>query len=163
MGKCYNFLFDSTLNSGGANNKRRHYATNWASVLPEGKKFKVSFTFCSESDSVVGSITFITVPVLRCNLGQSSTYANLSTNSPAFSTTNALGFLKLVPLPSNNVAATADEGYLLADRNTNSPIYLEARPQNPMLEIEIHDGLTETNYASTIPDYICTLHFEEYE
>jgi len=162
MGKCYNFMFDSTLNSGGASNKRRHYATNWASVLPEGKKFKVSFTFCSETD-LISNISFVSVPVLRCNLGQSSTYANLSINSTAFSTTNALGFLKLVPLPSNNAAGSVDEGYLLAERNTNPYTYLDTRPQNPMLEIEIHDGLTTTNYVSDIPEYICTLHFEEYE
>lgn len=160
MGKCYNFLFDSTLNSGGANNKRRLYATNWSSVLPEGKKFKVCFTFCSVTD--VGSIVgFATVPVLRCNLGQSCTFANLSTNSAAFSTTNVLGFLKLVSLPSNNIVAADDNGYLLAERTTNPYTYLETRPQNPLLEIEIHDGLTGVNYFSSIPDYVCTLHFEE--
>lgn len=161
MGKCYNFFFDSTLNSGGANNSRRLYATNWASVLPDNKAFKVSFTFCTESDTA-SVLAFITVPVIRTNLGQSSSFANLTTNSTAFSTLNALGFAKMALLPSNNIVGTVDEGYLLAEHSTNPPTYLKRRPQNSILEVEIHVGLTGTNYID-VPDYVFTLHFEEYD
>ena len=160
MGRCYNFMFDSTLFSGGSNNKKRHYTTNWQSVLPENKAFKVSFTFMSETDTAA-AIPFTQLPVLRCNLGQSDTNANLTTNATSFSTTNTLGFLKLVLLPSNNVATTVDEGYLLAEYTTNPPIYLKERPSNSQIEVEIHNGLTTTNYTTDIPDYIFTLHFEE--
>jgi hypothetical protein len=161
MGKCYNFMFDSTLFSGGANNKKRHYTTNWQSILPENKAFKVSFAFISETDTVGAVIPFTQLPVVRCYLGQSDTNANLSLNATSFSTTNALGFLKLALLPSSNAAATVDRGYLLAEHTTNPPIYLEQRPSNSQIEVEIHNGLTSTNYTDTIPDYIFTLHFEE--
>jgi hypothetical protein len=163
MGKCYNFMFDSTFHTtagGAGTNKTRKYATNWQSVLPENKSFKVSFTFMSESDTA-SVITFTHIPVLRCNLGQTDTNANLSLSATSFNTTNALGFLKLVLLPSNNVAAAVDEGYLLAEHTTNPPIYLKQRPTSSHIEVEIHNGLTNTNYGDTIPDYIFTLHFEE--
>jgi hypothetical protein len=160
MGKCYNFMFDSLYNAGGTNNKKRIYTTNWDGVLPLDKSFKVSFSFVSETDDLA-VINFTNVPILRCNLGQSNTYANLSTNATAFSTSNALGFLRLVPMPSNNVAATVDEGYLLAEMKTNPPIYLLQRPSNSTLEVEIHDGLSNTNYVNSIPEYVLTIHFEE--
>ena len=163
MGKCYNFMFDSTFHTtagGGGTNKTRKYATNWQSVLPENKAFKVSFTFMSETD-LLSLIPLVFVPVVRCNLGQSDTNANLSLSATSFSTTNALGFLKLVLLPSNNIASSSDEGYLLAEHTTNPPIYLKQRPSSSHIEVEIHNGLTNTNYTTDIPDYIFTLHFEE--
>jgi len=153
-------MFDSTLNAGGTNNKKRTYTTNWTSILPENKSFKVSFAFVSETDDLA-VISFINVPIIRCSLGQSNTYANLTTNATAFTTTNALGFLRLVPMPSNNVAPVTDEGYLLAEMKSNPPIYLNQRPSNSTLEVEIHDGLSNINYVSSIPDYVLTLHFEE--
>ena len=159
MGKCYNFFFDSTLNSGGANNSRRLYATNWSSVLPSDKEFRVTFAFCSESD-IASPIPFNTIPVIRTNLGQSSSFANLTTNSSSFSTLNALGFAKIALIASNNITATVDENYLLAEHTTNPPTYLKSRPQNSLLEVEIHIGLTGTNYID-VPDYILILHFEE--
>lgn len=160
MGRCYNIIFDSTLFSGGANNKRRIYATNWAGVLPENKAFKVKFTFMSETDTFA-PILLGTVPVLRCALGQTDTNANLTTNATSFTTSNALGFLKIALLPSSNVASTTDEGYLLAEYTTNAPIYLKTRPTSSSLEVEIHNGLSNVNYTTDIPDYIFTLHFEE--
>lgn len=162
MGKCYNFMFDSLYNAGGTNNKRRIYTTNWTSILPENKSFKVSFSFVSETDDLA-IINFTNVPIVRCNLGQSNTYANLSSNATSFTTTNALGFLRLVPMPSNNIASTVDDGYLLAEQKTNPPIYLLQRPSNSTLEIEIHDGLSNTNYVNSIPEYVLTIHFEEVE
>ena len=160
MGKCYNFMFDSTFFAGGVNNKRRIYTTNWLGVLPENKSFKVTFTFISETD-LLSNISFVSIPIVRCNLEQSNTFANLSLNATSFTTTNALGFLKLGPLPSNNVSTNTDEGFLFADYTTNAPIYLKSRPTNSNLEVEIHNGLTNTNYVTDIPDYVITLHFEE--
>lgn len=160
MGKCYNFMFDSTFYAGGATNKGRIYATNWAGVLPENKAFKVSFTFMSRNDTIA-PIVLGTVPIVRCNLGQSDTNANLSLTSTSFSTTNALGYLKLGLLSSNNAPSTVDEGYFLAEYNTNPPIYLNQRPSSSTITVEIHNGLTNTNLTDTMPDYVFTLHFEE--
>jgi hypothetical protein len=161
MGKCYNFVFDSNFNTGGATTSRRTYATNWLGVLPENKSFKVSFSFMSETDaSSATAIGFTHVPILRCNLGQSNTFANLASNATSFATTNTLGFLKFQLLPSGNVAGTADRCYLVADNTTNAPIYIKQRPSNSSLEVEIHNGLTNTNFTN-IPDYVLTLHFEE--
>jgi hypothetical protein len=162
MGKCYNFMFDSTFHTtagGAGTNKTRKYATNWEGVLPENKSFKVRFTFMSRNDGV-SPITLVTVPVLKCNLGQNDTNGNLSLSATSFSTTNALGYLKLVAMPALGGGAQ-EESYLLAEYNTNPPIYLKQRPSSSHIEVEIHNGLTNTNFTNDVPNYVFTLHFEE--
>jgi hypothetical protein len=153
-------MFDSTLHTSGGNNSRRIYTSNWASILPNDKSFNVSFSFMSATDAVLGVIPVLFIPILKCNLGQNTTFANLTSLSSAFTTTNALGFLKVALVPSNNIASTDDNAYLVADITTNPSIYLKSRPTNSTLEVEIHNGLTNTNYVN-IPDYVLTLHFEE--
>jgi hypothetical protein len=149
MGKCYNFSFDSAFFFGGANNSRRTYTTNWASVLPEKKAFKVSFAYMSE----VGVLPDAIVMCLRTNLGQSNSYSNISP-STSFDSTNLLGFLKIDPL--------AVSSFYYADYKTNPPIYLNERPTNSILEVELHEGLSTVNYSTPVPsDYVLILHFEE--
>jgi len=151
MGKCYNFSFDSAFFLGGGNNNKRTFATNWSSVLPENKSFKVSFSYMSET----GVLPDAVVMCLKLNLGQSNSFSNVSP-SLSLDTSNFLGFLKIQPL------AGATNAYYYADFTTNPPIYLKQRPSSQSLEVEIHDGLTSTNYTTPIPsDYILTLHFEE--
>ena len=151
MGKCYNFSFDSAFFYGGGNNNKRTFTTNWAAVLPEQKAFKVSFSYMSETAVLPDAI----IMCIKTNLGQSNSFTNVSP-STSLDTTNFLGFLKIQPL------AGATNAYYYADFKTNPPIYLKQRPNNTLLEVEIHEGLTNVNYTSPVPsDYIITLHFEE--
>lgn len=151
MGKCYNFSFDSAFFTGGGNNNKRTYATNWTSVLPENKAFKVSFSYMSETAVLPDAI----VMCIKTNLGQSNSFANVSP-STSLDTINFLGFLKIQPL------AGTTNAYYYADFTTNPPIYLKQRPSSSLLEVEIHEGLTNTNYTTPVPsDYVITLHFEE--
>lgn len=151
MGKSYNISFDSAFFTGGGNNNKRTYATNWSSVLPENKSFKVSFTYMSETGVLPDAI----VMCIRANLGQSNSFANISP-STSLDTNNFLGFLKIQTL------AGTTNAYYYADLTTNAPIYLKSRPTSSLLEIELHEGLTTTNYTTPVPsDYVITFHFVE--
>lgn len=151
MGKCYNFSFDSAFFYGGGNNNKRTFVTNWASVLPEKKAFKVSFAFMSETGVLPDAI----IMCLKTNLGQSNSFSNVSP-STSFDTTNFLGFLKIQTL------AGTTNAYYYSDFKTNPSIYLKERPTNTTLEVELHEGLSSVNYTTPVPsDYILTLHFEE--
>ena len=152
MGKCYTLSFDSQYSYGGANNNRRTYVVDW-SFLPINGKFKVTFSYMSEAiDTVDGDIN---VMCLMVNLGQSSNF--WSNNSTGLQSTQYVGNLKIA-LSSG----AALFGYYFADINSNPPIYLDQRPSQNILEIQLHDGLTGVNYTTPIPgDYILTLCFEE--
>lgn len=151
MGKCYNVSFDSAFFTGGGNNNKRTYATNWSSILPNNKSFKVSFSFMSETGVLPDAI----IACVKCNLGQTNSFTNISP-STSLDTTNFLGYLRISPIQGGTNA------YYFAEQKTNPPIYLNSRPTNSTLEVEIHEGLTNTNYTTPIPpDYVITLHFEE--
>jgi hypothetical protein len=153
MGKCYNVSFDSAFFTGGGNNNKRTYATNWTSVLPANKAFKVSFSFMSETAVLPNAI----VMCLDVNLGQSNSYATISP-SLLLATNYFMGFLKIQPL------AGTTNAYYYADHTTNAPIYLAQRPTATFLEIELHEGLSNVNYTTPVPsDYVITFHFEEYD
>jgi hypothetical protein len=151
MGKCYNFVFESAAATLGANNNKKQFVTNWSSVLPENKSFKVRFSYMSET----GILPDALVMCLKCNLGGNNTYTN-ATPSNAFDTINFMGFLKIQPL------AGTTNAYYYADITTNAPVYLKQRPSNSFLEVELHEGTSTVNYNTPVPsDYILTLHFEE--
>ena len=152
MGKCYTISFDSAFFTGGTTNNKRTYATNWASVLPEKKAFKVSFSYMSETGVLPDTI----VMCIKLNLGQSKSFMNLSPSN-SLDTTNFAGFLKIQPITGSITTA-----YYYSDFQTNPPIYLNERPTNSLLEVELHEGLSTINYTTPVPsDYILTLYFEE--
>jgi hypothetical protein len=151
MGKCYNFVFESAAATGGANNNKRQFITNWSSVLPNNKSFNVRFTYMSET----GVLPDANIMCLKSNLGQNTTFTN-ATPSNSFDTINFMGFLKIQPL-----AGTVN-AYYYADYTTNAPTYLKQRPSGNILEIELHEGTSNVNFTGPIPsDYIITFNFEE--
>ena len=151
MGKIYNVSFDSTNFEGGANNTRRVYVTNWASILPDDKAFKVTFSYMSATATVPSPNTI--VMTLQVDLGQSCSFAG---GANAFRSTTFLG-----SIPITSIAA--DE-YYSATTTTNPPVYIRTRPQNNLTTVHLHNGLTQTNFTTPQPgDYVLTLCFEEIE
>lgn len=149
MGKLYVVAFDSTSNYGGANNNKRTYITNWESILPPDKQFKVSFTYMSVVAAVVNTPTLMT---LHIDLGQTTTFQ--ASGSP-FASDRYLGCLLFGGTDNTNE-------YYYATTETNPPIYIKSRPTNSFTEVALHQGLTQTNYNTPVPsDYVLTLCFEE--
>lgn len=149
MGKCYTLSFDSTNFLSGTNNNKRTYYVDWT-FLPIGKRFKVTFSYMSLSDTDNLGSTY--VMTLNLNLGQTSNFAS----STGMQMTQYVGNLKLaVPVGSTL-------GYYYADVNSNPPIYLEQRPAQNNFEVQLHVGLSGVNYNTPVPaDYVLTLSFEE--
>ena len=152
MGKCYNISFDSTSYYGGGNNNKRTYFVDWNSILPQNKKFKVSFCFMSVSGSSVAGA--VSVMSLLLNLGGTN---NFWANGNGIISTQYLGALKI----SQTAAGT--NGYYYADKHSNLPVYLNSRPTQNLLEVQLHAGLDVTNnFTSPVPfDYVLSLCFEE--
>ena len=150
MGKCYNLTFDSTDFYGGANNNKRTYFVNW-SFLPNDKSYKVTFSYMSVASTNVDGLT--AVMSLLLNLGATDSFFadNTGINSTQF-----MGNLKVASVGTNN--------YFFADKTTNQEIYLNSRPTQNVLEVQLHQGLSGTNFANPVPtNYVLTLCFEECE
>jgi len=148
MGKCYTLSFDSTLYYGGANNNKRTYYVDWT-FLPENTRFKVTFSYMSVAGGVDGLQYVCSV---LANLGTTSNfYANSIGNVP----TQYLGSLKCA-----TQTTSASNGYFYADQTSNVPVWIEQRPTQNVLEIQIHQGLNGVNFASPVPpNYVLTLCF----
>jgi hypothetical protein len=153
MGKCYNLTLDSNFFYGGASSNRRTYFVNWAAILPE-KAFKVTFSYMSvASGSVEGLFEVMT---LFTNLGATNNFtSNSNTRSTLF-----MGNLKIAACTS--LATGQSNAYYFAEQNTNHAIYLNSRPTQNILEVQLNQGFTGNGFIYPNPDpYILTLSFEE--
>jgi hypothetical protein len=147
MGKLYNVSFDSTLAYGGANNNKRTYVTNWASILPPDKAFKVTFSFSAAFVVIVNA----EVMTLQMDLGQAYSFA------AGTSQTNSTRFIGYI-----SHSGTGVNGYYNASSTTNPPIYIDKRPSSNITEVAIHEGLSNINFTDPLPgNYVLTLCFEE--
>ena len=147
MGKTYTVSFDSTSSLSGTNNSNRSFVTNWDSILPEGKEFKVSFSYMSAATVVANGV----IMALHVNVGQTTAFA--ASGGPLASTR----FMGYLLIGSDNVSE-----YYYATTTTNHPMYIKSRPPSSTTEISLEQGLTQTNYALPVPsDYVLTIFFEE--
>ena len=154
MGKCYTLSFDSNYFTGGTDNSSRTYNVDW-SFLPLNKRFKVTFAYMSCSlGTVTGSAN---VMALLLNLGQSSNFYCTGTNG--LQSSQYVGSLRI-----GRASAPDNHGYYFADVDSNPPIYLEQRPAQNVLEVQLNDGVSSIGYTTPVPtEYLLTLAFEEVE
>ena len=148
MGKCYTLSFDSDNGTGPVG--QSSFNVDWT-FLPLNKAFKVTFSYMSQSD---GAILGADVMTLVMNLGQSN---NFNCNGSRQSTPY-LGNFKI-----GRSSAPDNHGYYYADVNSNPPIYLEQRPSQNAIVVQINSGLlASTPFATPAPlPYVLTLAFEE--
>ena len=121
--------------------------------MPSDCSYKLTFAFTS---NVTGN-QFNQNANLYCDLGQSY---NILVSSDSFNNLRGdfLGFLKPVgfPITASNYLA------LTADTTTNPPTYLNRRPQQSNITVEIRSSASPTsNYNNTSGDYTLVLSFEE--
>jgi len=146
MGRIYTFLLNSDIAGNATANCR--YFIDWE-MLPPNKRFKVSFTFMSAT----GVLTNTEVANVFIDLGQSkSVVANSEFAQTGFKS-SYIGSLRWAGFAT---------GQLSASTTDNPPIWLDCRPPNNIIKVEIHNANATilTDYAP-VPKYALTLSFEE--
>jgi hypothetical protein len=133
MGKIYNVQLKSTdasiVTTASSN---LTYNIDWPDLLPENKKFKLTFAF-----------------IAGLNFGNNSTFPAIVTNllghtyKPAtngFQNAYYLGHLKPIPVILPNTSTLANYVNYTASITDNPPIYLDGRPRNNNLQVHILNG-----------------------
>lgn len=147
MGKSYTIVFNS-LNSGNSV-INEFYNYDWGQ-LPN-KPYKVTFSFVGTIDALVNT----SLAVIYFDLNQQCSIVASGTGGTSGLKNKFLGCLLY--------SGTGASNNLYADTHTNPPIYINGRPTNNNINIEIHTNAVGgmTNYAPTGFEYILTLNLEE--
>ena len=155
MGKTYRVVLNSNIAGGSNSNQRFFY--DW-SKLEQGK-YKCSFTmvcaFQSNPDLVV-------TPAVFLDLGQSNTYIARGTNTrttPWFPS-----YIGCLGCNSLEDGATI-QPYAFADLEDNPPFYLQQRPPNNTMTVNIYiatlGGFPSLYNPPLIGRYTLTLYLEK--
>ncbi len=152
--KCYTISINSSnFVSGASNNKS--YFFDW-SILPD-VPYKLYFSFVSAEDSYTATVN-LTPPLIGVDFGISKTSYVANGTSIQAVTHNDIGFLQ--KKVGCNITGSSTF-YLVAEKHSNPPIYLEGRPRNNTFSIFIHTPLN-VGYTPTIvlASYYLILYFE---
>jgi hypothetical protein len=141
--KFFNLIFQSEVPSTTTAGEVFYY--DW-SQLPQGA-YKVTFVFVG----AIATLTNTTIANIFCDLGQNSQIVSASNQS------YRTGFLGALQFTTSDA-----DGSLYATLTNNIPIYLNQRPTNNRVFIEIHanTGTFETNYAPVSGKYTLSMCFE---
>ena len=145
----YNIVLNSAnIISGTAVNG--FHSFDW-SVLPECK-YKLTFSFMSGTQNL---LNYPSIPSLFVDLGQNTCFTT-SNNSVVAKTTHFIGVLFPNIISGNS--------YLSVNRESNTILYLLARPNNPLFNVRILNNLTNAPWldinGATITNYILNLTLE---
>jgi hypothetical protein len=147
MGKIYNIVLNSQISAiNAALTYGERFYVDW-SQLPS-VPYKVSFSFMSANQISTNA----TVANIFIDLGQGSNVKFANTNYPGINTGgNAYraNFLGCLEIRSYTNSTPASASYLYASTTTNPPIYIDGRPQNNSVFVEIH-----TNGQAQGVDYV---------
>ena len=158
--KNYNVVLNSQYSTTDTllnNTTNKNYYIDWSSLLPD-KKFKLSFTFMSETNFItqLNAIPLVTIDFLN--------QAYIDICQPQFQATssNILGMLFCTYLDPN-----AHLAYFRADKNFNQPIYLSRPSQNNFNVRVINNDNPPAFWTDddplhfTLGGYVLILSFEE--
>lgn len=147
MGRCWTFLLNSDIGSGGTANSR--YFIDWGD-MPINKCYKFNFTFVSAT----GVLTNTEVANVFIDLGHAQGVICPSEN-------NGQQSYKSGYVGSLQWQGTAT-GKLSASMMDNPPVWFDSRPIQNTIRVEIHQAIATqmTDYV-TVPKYSMTLYFEE--
>lgn len=145
MGKIYTVVFNSSIGASGSNNSQQFFY-DW-STLEEGR-YKVTWSFMSAVNATTQP-TGTFVPNVFMDLGQGAYTSIASSNFPTNAniggvfSANFIGSLEFKSFTSN----IGSYGYYCATATTNPPFYIDNKPRNNAVTINLF-----TNGASqTIP------------
>ena len=152
MGKIYNVQLNSffgTQQGSAGGSSITSYNIDWANLLPDKKKFKLTFAFMS-SLNYGNNFSF---PYITTNLlGHSYRPA---TNG--FQNAYYLGHLRVLPVISPTTISLNPYVQYTSDVNDNPPIYLEKRPAINDLRVSIlknYDVATNTSGSEFVDNYL---------
>ena len=131
--EIFNIVFNSEIGTGVTPNEQFYF--DW-SRLPN-QPYYVSFTFTSANTTLTNTY----VANIFVDLGCSNTF--LASPATANNSYNSMY------LGSLRVSGTGASNYLMASEPDNPPIYLNCRPSNNNINIQIHENLITqmTDYA----------------
>jgi hypothetical protein len=139
MGKIYNVQLKSTdATTITSANSNLTYNVDWADLLPPNKKFKLMFSFMA-----------------GLNFGNNNTFPAIVTNllghtyRPAlngFQNSYYLGHLKPIPVILPNSSALTNYVNYTASITDNPPIYLDSRPRDNNLQVQVLNGTGTTDF-----------------
>ena len=121
--KTINVKFNSNFKLNGvvntiANNNTAEYYIDWSSILNDGQKYLLTWSYVSQRNTFTIDTPIASVYInIYCE--------NYMVNHLGASTTLNIG----------NLAVTTNSLY--ADSNTNSPIFLNSRPTNNNVSVQI--------------------------
>ena len=154
MGKIYNFVLNSQIASAvSAYTFEEDFFIDW-SLLPM-TKYKVIFSFMSANQVS----TNVSVANIYLDLGQGS---SVKLATPTGRTSLKSSFLGCLEIRSYTNSTPASGSYLFAYTTTNPPIYLESRPQNNNVQVQIDQSatVTDSSYSPISGQYTMILSLE---
>ena len=128
-----------------------NYNIDW-SILPEGKSFKVSFSFVSATVNVT---SYTSIALLQTDLGGTDVYRISSTGSTYTINSPTVGIL----IPHTLSTTT----FLKGEAQANNKIFIKTRPVNNVLNVRIFTptGAFWTDNVAVIPSsYVLILSLE---
>ena len=146
----YTILVNSISKTAGSTTTNAFYNCDW-SILPDNTKFKVGFTFVSDTVNIT---SYSSIALLSVVLGGVNTYST-SSSTTFTPISNLEGILAPLALSTTTV--------LMADADKNNKIWLQTRPKNNTFQVAItaHTGAFWVDNASAIPtNYVLILSFE---
>lgn len=145
MPKSYTIVFNSLISTGSVVNDSFFY--DWGQ-LPN-QPYKVTFSLISSIDNLTNS----SIAVIYMDLSQQAAIMASPSGGNGLKN-NYLGCLRY--------SGTGATNYLYADTTTNPPIYINGRPTNNNVFIEIHTNAAGgmTNYSPAGWEYMLTLNLE---
>ena len=149
----YTLLIKSSSRIAGTTTTNAFYNIDWTGFLPENTAFNVRFTSLTSPVN----ITSLTAPVqVLLGMGQHHE-TRMSGTSSSTVASNFIGFL----VPPQLSATT----FLQADNSTNNAVYLDRRPPNNTVQIQITSTVAPfsewtDNAGATITSYDLVLTFE---
>ena len=149
MGKIYNIILESSVGTGAANHTKSYYI-DWGR-LPDGP-YKVTFAFrTSESAHLNATVANIFVDLGQ---GMNTVIAQNPSGSSSYRS-DYLGFLL--------VTGTGNGHILFCDTVTNPPIYINQRPNNNNVLVEIQSNASpfNTDFDAEVGTYTLILSFEK--
>jgi hypothetical protein len=139
MGKIYNVQLNSvnatTVTTAYSNVT---YNIDWADLLPPNRRFKLTFA-CMTGLNYGNNNTF---PAITTNL-LGNTYKP-ATNG--YQNSYYLGHLRPIPVIMPNSTSSATYSNYTASITDNVPIYLDNRPMNNILQVQISNGTGTTDF-----------------
>ena len=149
MGKIYNIILESSVGT-GATSRNKSYYIDWGR-LPDGP-YKITFAFTTtESAQLNTQVANIFVDLGQ---GMNNIIAQNSSGSSTFRS-DYLGFLL--------VTGTGNAQILFCDTVTNPPLYINQKPNNNNMVVEIQSNTSpfDADFTSEVGTYTLILSFEK--